>query len=241
METFYVALITGLIAITCILVISVMVSMYADTKRRAGREEESAKNRARAESSNIITGAVKRANDMMVKAELSGIEAVARKKLEAEKYEEEYERELQNVLSHTIHDFTKANEVLEREYKEFLKNVQDTIKTRLQNNTIELEKHLSVMKIDTQKNLETFMNAQRMRIESQIDNEIKATARLLEEYRLHRQKLVDEHIVDIVEDTAKELLSTQLSIKDHTAAVLESLEEAKKEGFFKQQTYDTAA
>ena len=55
----------------------------------------------------------------------------------------------------------------------------------------------------------------------------------IDEYRIHRQKVMDEKIVDILEEVLALSIDKKLSLADQSDFIYKALEEAKKNHAFK--------
>jgi|GEM_PF-2428233 len=65
-----------------------------------------------------------------------------------------------------------------------------------------------------------------------LEDEFKSISDELDHYREARMRLVDEHILTLIEETAQIALHKQLSMQDQADLVYRSLEEAKQRGIF---------
>ncbi len=68
------------------------------------------------------------------------------------------------------------------------------------------------------------------KVKAQLDAQMQAVQKEVEAYKLHRMKLVDEHMVDMMEEVLVATLGKKLTLKEHGELTAGSLEQAKKDG-----------
>lgn len=214
-------IIFGLIVITCMMVISIMVGLYADHTRRKRREEVMIQKRTVDTSQRIIYGALKKANSMLVDAELQGITTIAHKKIEAEKFEDAFETALTNTLSTTLSEVKNATETIEKTYNAFLNDARTLIDSRITEHMKELDN-----------TMKTIQSSTREIVQNEVDSQVANNVTHLETYRRNNEQILDEHTIDIVIATTKRVISEGLTAQQHTKLILESLEKARNQNVF---------
>lgn len=83
---------------------------------------------------------------------------------------------------------------------------------------------------------QTIMLALQMDLKKQIQDFhqtlLPAIEKELDEYKKARMVQIDKAVLDIIQKASQEIFNKSISITDHQAAVIQSLEKAKKEGVF---------
>lgn len=171
-------------------------------KGRGRRVSSEAQHRSR----EVIYDAIQEANQMLVQAELEGVEIVARERLSAREVEKDYRRELRELFV----DLQARSRRLEERYEGFVENLEGT----------------------TEESVHEFLQKLSACVEGQVEKEVQELQKSLAEYRRQREEFIDTQVVELLKRTLEITLGKSLNLDQHTELVIDSLEEAKREGFW---------
>lgn len=103
----------------------------------------------------------------------------------------------------------------------FMTNYQESLKQMVIQSLNDFQKIAKELEIDLQSQVKEFHESLLPRLEKE-----------LEEYKATRLKEADEMVVTVLKKVSQEVLNKSISIEDHNALLIDSLEKAKKEGVF---------
>lgn len=128
------------------------------------------------------------------------------------------QKEINNAIGFVVANIQKEGEVITRaftaEYASALKNMSGT-------SLSEFQAIMGQLQIDLKKQIDDFHSTLLPRIEQE-----------LEAYKKARMQQVDKAAVDIAQKASQEIFNKTISMSDHQNAIIQSLENAKKEGVF---------
>lgn len=175
---------------------------------------------AQQKGQNLIHQALKKAQAIIGKAELEGIEVVAESKLSTKKFEEKYGKELEEEITKAAQAFAKYLDDLRTQGEQ----------TQLLNQEYSKQKINEIFE-KFEQNLADFLTQTEQKSVSAIDLELKATRQLIDTYKTQQLSLIDENIIAMLEKTLSLVLVNKISLKDEVDLVYEALEKAKAEKF----------
>lgn len=211
-----------IIILIALVVIAAILYWKEHKKRRQIQDQmvSSSLGDARKKSYNILHKAMQKAQSIIGKAELEGVEVVASSKINTRKFEEKYETEFSKQVS-------KAQD-------EFIRYLQD-LRTQGQQAEL-LSQEFTKQKVNEifekfEQNLASFLTQTEQKSVSAIDLELKATRQLIDTYKTQQLALIDENVIAMLEKTLSLVLVNKITLKDEVDLVYEALEKAKAEKF----------
>lgn len=191
-------------------------------------------------TASAIHQAVERANQALVQAALEGIEGVevvARHKLKGGQTKRPKPEIAQ--LEHggqRYEDFTERLKAqiasLEKKHTNFLQNLETTASSQLSQQQETLSTQVQQATKEAAKEIDQFTKQLQKRLGGHIDEKLGEVDTAIEEYKKRRLALVDEQIVALLERTLELVVKDGLSLSEKTDLVIQSLEQAKSEGFY---------
>ncbi|MEK7611422.1 MAG: hypothetical protein AAB486_03580 [Patescibacteria group bacterium] len=180
----------------------------------------------------IIHKAIKRAQQLLVKSELEGLNFLAQQKIESRKIEAEHRRNISSLLEEMSYKLTTGTEEAEKTYKKFLADLEEHLAADLSRKQTVLDGKIDTFFNETTVLLNSFVTELQKQTQVQIDKEIGNARNIIGEYRRQRLEIVDENVVSILEKTLNITLGKKLTLAEQTELVYEALEEAKKGNLF---------
>jgi hypothetical protein len=180
----------------------------------------------------IVHEAIQKANDLMVAAELEGIQAVSSGKLSGREALEEFKSHLVAVEKAFNEQFNKGAQNAEESYKKFILDVEDIMQKNMMANQKLLEDRSAKMATDSQQLLEKFVTDVQTYVKGEVQRELDGARKDIAEYKQRRISVIDERIVDMLEEVLKVALEKKLSLVEQSELVYKALDEAKKENAF---------
>lgn len=174
-----------------------------------------------------LNQSIKKSQAIMGEAELEGIKVAAESKLETNKFEQDFSKELVEALNTSKQTITAAQanlllfmQDLQKRSAEFEEASKKAGEARINQLFDRVENRLSDFLVQTAQ-----------KTTSSIELELKSTRQLIESYKNEQLKLIDENIIAMMEKTMSIVLAKKLSLKDQLELVYEALEKAKVEKF----------
>lgn len=174
-----------------------------------------------------LNQSIKKSQAIMGEAELEGIKVAAESKLETNKFEQDFSKELTDALTTSKQTITTAQanlllfmQDLQKRSAEFEEASKKAGEARINQLFDRVENRLSDFLVQTAQ-----------KTTSSIELELKSTRQLIESYKNEQLKLIDENIIAMMEKTMSIVLAKKLSLKDQLELVYEALEKAKVEKF----------
>ncbi len=208
-----------------------------EEEKARGRELELSESQRQANA--IIADATTKARAMFAQAEIAGIKRTADIRLDDRKLHSKYEHELQALgeelqkhLAEIGEHGSKTVLAIERRvadlsagYEKFLKEQMERIDAELK---VTSKKHLQ----SVQSMLVSMERDTASKVAEAVERELSTSRSEVAAYRAGRQRMVDDHIVDILERTAMVTFSEALTLQQHSRLIYRALEQAKQELFF---------
>lgn len=180
----------------------------------------------------IIHKALKRADRLVIQAELQSLAFVSKQKLEIRKIEAEHRENITKLLSEMGYKLATGTEEAKKTYREYLESLEKNLGEDLAKKQTLLDNRIDSFFDETQKLLTDFVRELQERTQLQVDREIGNARQMIDGYRQKRLEIVDENIVAILEKTLNITLAKKLTLTEQTELVYEALEDAKKENLF---------
>lgn len=105
--------------------------------------------------------------------------------------------------------------------RSYITNYQKALHQLATSSLTDFQAIVKAVEVDMQHQTKTFRDAY-----------LPALNKQLEEYKIIRMKETEQQITRIVQQVSQELLNKSISLDDHHTLLVQSLEKAKKEGFF---------
>lgn len=174
-----------------------------------------------------LNQSIKKSQAILGQAELAGIKVVANSKLETSGLDEEYSKQLSEIL-------TQSRQNIDRAQAQFLQFMQD-----LQKRSVEFEEaqktageqRINQLFDKVEARLTGFLMQTEQKTTTSIELELRSARQLIDTYKSEHLKLIDENIVAMMEQTLNVVLGKKLTLKDQLDLVYEALEKAKLEKF----------
>lgn len=186
--------------------------LYLREYNRARRKTDSAETK----SYQILSQAIKKAQDLMSSSELEAIKLTADSRFYKEKLEQKFDAELQSAQT---------------EYSKYLSYLKEQTDKSRNESLDAIREQVSSMFSGFQEKLTQFLDETQKNSAQSIDLELKATRQLIETYKSNQLKIIDENVIAMLERTLSLVLIKKLTLKDQLDLVYESLEQAKTERF----------
>lgn len=180
----------------------------------------------------IIHKAIKRAQQLLVKSELEGINFLARQKIESRKIEAEHRQNISHLLEEMSYKLTTGTAEAESTYRKYLVDLEQHLAADLSRKQEALDGKIDGFFNQTAGLLTTFVTDLQKQTQVQVDKEIGNAKSIIDNYRQQRLEIVDENVVSILEKTLNITLGKKLTLAEQTELVYEALEEAKKGNLF---------
>ncbi len=220
--------------------------------------------RAESRSNRIIHRALKQARRLFVTSELASIKEHTRESLEHQKLHALSREKLGELTERVAAEFRADVAVARKSHEQALAGVREEIEKILETSRTSLtdavrshEQFLGEIERDltarrdaaksvrnaalekyaalAEEELRDLGRSAAALIRDRVELEIREIRSALAGYIEARQRLVDEHIVELVERTAAIALTESLSLAEHSRLVYRALEEARREGFFESK------
>lgn len=186
----------------------------------------------------LILDAVKRSQEVVATSEEEALKMTSDSKFFKEKYEQDMAQKITQSISNYELSYQKSMEDIRmklehntiefNEYLKYLKNESD----KSRNESLQLIKsEITGIFEKIEQDLADFLQETQQHSVEAVDQEVKATRTLIDEYKTSQLKLIDENIIAVLERTLSLVLVKKLSLKDQSDIIFESLEKAKAEKF----------
>lgn len=222
--------------LTLILAVSTLIFafLFWQSQKPGRKQLENAEN----QSYEILSQAIKKAENLMSSSELEALKLTADSKFYKKKLEEKFNTEIETSIQVYLKAFADYTENMKIKfsssqedyinYIQYLKNESD----KSRNESIDaVRQQISLMFGKFEENLTDFLSETQKHSVESIDIELKATRQLIETYKANQLKIIDENIIAMLEKTISLVLAKKLTLKDQIDLVYESLEQAKNEKF----------
>lgn len=187
---------------------------------------------SRLEAEKTVHDAERKAEAIITEAELEGIKLAAETKIGAQNFGEEYDKKLEHVLDETKKAFIEHLTQTESDYKKFITDLEQksqASEAELQN---QIKTRINELLLNLEQNMSGFLASAEQESTEAINLELKSARQLIDTYKQQQLTLIDENIVAVLERTLGLILRNKLTINDQMDLIFEALEKAKLEKFF---------
>ena len=183
----------------------------------------------REKSTSIIHKATSLANKILANAELKGIGLVAKQRLDSGKIAHEYEQQVQQMEAAFSQKLSEITQMTRSHYDSFNQSLEAALTAHMQQNQQILTQKGTqyVQKADAI--LNEFVTSMHEKIEQQLDRELTRARAEIADYKMHRIRVIDDHIVELLERTIQIALGKKLELGSQTDMIYQALQEAKAE------------
>jgi hypothetical protein len=178
-----------------------------------------------------LNDAIKKAQNILAKAELEALNLVSATKHNTAELEQQYAQEFASSATQMETAFSQEITAAEKAYLQYLEGLkahgdqaENLLLSTTQQRTNELFERF-------EQNLSTFLTQTQQQSLSAVDLEMRAARQLIETYKAQQLKLIDENIIAMLEKTLSLVLVQKITLKDEMDLVYEALEKAKAENF----------
>lgn len=197
--------------------------------KESDREMEEIVAQTREKSSSIIHKATSLANKILTNAELKGIGVVAHQKLEAGKLAHDYEEQMRQMEAAFAQKMQEISEGSQSRYENFAKSLETALTSHMQENQKLLNQKSTDLVGKAQTQLSEFLTQMHGKIEQQLDRELTRARQEISEYKTHRMRVIDSHIVELLEKTVAIALGKRLDLGSDSDMIYKALQEAKQD------------
>ena len=220
---------TFIIAVSQIILLLLFSNPHQTNTNNQNDEGKKLLDEVRDKTYQILNDSIKKANLILANAELKGINLLAKEKIDSHKLVAEYQNHLRSLEEELTKQFNLNLEKSQQAYQEYINSLEkDLTEHQVQNRQLLLDKTIAFID-KSEKELAAFVNQVNTRIKSQIDAELSSVKKEVEEYKLHRMKVIDQNLIDILEKTIEETLGKKLTLAEHSDLIFEALEDAKRQ------------
>ncbi|MDP3735734.1 MAG: hypothetical protein Q8R39_04930 [bacterium] len=242
----------------------------ASLERDAAEDYRARMEHAESRSNRIIHRALRQARRLFVSAELASIKEHARESVRHQKLHALSREEVGKLTERVTAEFSADVAVARKSYEQTLSGVRGELEKILETSRASLtdavraheqflegfrrdltalregakgvgDQILEKYAVRAEEELRDLGRSAAALIRERVDEEIREIRSALAGYTEARQRLVDEHIVELVERTAAIALTESLSLAEHSRLVYRALEEARREGFFESKKNNNKA
>ena len=225
-----------LIALAMISVVTEIIQLLLINTRGSDKDEKERQQEidemvvaTREKSSSIIHKATSLANKILANAELKGIGLVAKQKLDSGKIAHDYEHQVQQMEAAFSQKLSDITQMTRSHYDKFNQSLEAALNAHMQQNQQILTQKGTeyVQKADTV--LNEFVSSMHAKIEQQLDREPTRARAEIADYKMHRIRVIDTHIVELLERTVQIALGKKLDLGSQSDMIYQALQEAKAE------------
>ncbi len=230
-DIYLIPVMVTLIIISSAVTIAYLIKLFTSLNHKDNPTDENYIKEAQKKANQIILQAIKGAHKIMVRSELAGIKQIAKEKLEVEKIDRRYKKELETLAAKLFAGLDLHLEKQKKEYESYL------LKTGKQ-----LEESFSESKKRLLEKMDQFLEAEsgtfssfsqevKNQIKSQVEEEMIKVNAEVENYKKARVIAIDKNIAAIVTAATLKVLGKKLTLDEQTDLVLKALDQAKVEKF----------
>ncbi len=186
----------------------------------------------------LLSEAIKKAENIVAIAELQGLKITAQSKLATQTSKDKYASQLEEItqqsatsLSSTVAKTQTAILKTEQDFKIFVQSLNNQASSATSDNKQLLEQKINTLFETFEQHMSDFLTQTQQQSVKAIDLEMQAARQLIQTYKQQQFNLIDENIVAMLEQTLSLVLAKKLTLKDQTDLIYESLEKAKAEKF----------
>lgn len=162
------------------------------------------------------------------------IDAAMQEQTEAiQKLESKHAQTLHDSVADTTAAFTSVLEPMQSEMAD-LKTAMATTRSEVEEAAATMQTTLSHSVEAAVSDMKTALHDQQTTVKEELATHSQAALAAVdtatEAYQTHREQIVDTHITQIIEEVAKQVLHTELSVHEHAKLAREALAAAKQDG-----------
>lgn len=187
---------------------------------------------ARDQAQGIIHKAIRQANRILVSSELRGINILAKQNTLGKEVADEFKSHIAEMEKSLISEFDHSAATAEKAYAEFLGTLQAAIQERLKHNEQLLIQKTDGMLTATETTVAAFVEDLEKKVKEEVEAQFAAARAEVERYKMHRLRVIDERIVEMLEEIVYVSLAKKLSLVDQSELAYKALEEAKRANAF---------
>lgn len=187
---------------------------------------------SQAKTHSIIYKAIQQANKILVAAELKGLQLLSKEKVSGEELSDHFKTHLDTIEKALEGHLERNAKHAEETYSTFIETAEKSINDHINQNQKMLEEKAQSMIERTESLLTNFTAELEAKVKGDVEKELAAASREIEEYKKNRMRVIDERIVDILEEVLRVALDKKLSLADQSELIYKALEDAKREHAF---------
>lgn len=188
---------------------------------------------ARQKANKILERTIKTADKILVNAELIGIKIIARHKLDSRYFAEDFRNRIKLMENNLVKQYSTSLEAVQSSYSAYLKTVEQTAQAHQAQNSKLMEEKIQLLATSSQKAMTDFITEVNTKVRTQIDRELITAREEITQFKKSRMKIIERHLVEILEGIMEKALSKKLNLADHSDLIFQALEQAKKDQVFK--------
>lgn len=229
-------------SIFALLVLAAVGLVMATRPRRAQRLLDSSRKRAE----QILSEAHEQSHALKVQAEADAVNIMRDRSADDEQLRLKQAAHITEMTAHTKALLEAQTEAIAQFYEGVaadLKKQALSVEKSLSEQSITMSKSLVVadermtevfagIGAQAQQAFETLTADVHKRVSVELEKEIVLVRDAVAAYKQERFAVLDREIIGLVEDTARIVLNTSLTLEDHRGVILEALAEAKQQGVF---------
>lgn len=213
------------------LCVAVVVIEYFESRKILQEIKDNSLETSSQKGLNLIHRALKKAQQIISKAELEGVKVSAASRLDSKKWEEKYQQQFNAFLDDLEKRFDAAAQKASVDFSAMLSKLTETAQEATRNSEANLNQRINSLLEDFETKLSEFLNQAQSQSTQSIGLELKAARSLIDSYKTQQLNLIDENIVAMLEKTLSMVISKKLTLRDQLDLVYEALEKAKVEKF----------
>lgn len=188
--------------------------------------------RAKDNAQNIIHRAIRQANRILVSSELRGINILARQNMVGKDVSEQFQKHIAEMEKSLKNEFDESAATAEKAYLEFLDTIKNAVEDRMRHNEELLLKRTESIITATEATVEKFVEHMKAQVSKEVEAQFAIARSEVEQYKIHRLRVIDERIVEMLEEIVYVALAKKLSLVDQSELAYKALEEAKRANAF---------
>lgn len=206
---------------------------------RLKRRPQDVLEKAQDKSYQLLSQAIKKAENIISVAELQGLKITTQNKLNSQDIENKYSAVMESITKKSSEDVSSTAVVAQQEiikaqdsFMQYIESLAEQSDTTTKANQEAIRQKINKLFEVFEQGLSNFLTETQQQSVKAIDLELQASRQLIQTYKQEQFKMIDENIVAMLERTLALVLTKKLTLKDQVQIVYESLEKAKAEKFF---------
>lgn len=227
-----------IILITLVVVLFALFIYQLLINLQIKKRPEKILNDAQNKSYDLLSEAIKKAENIIAIAELQGLKIATSDKLSTKDTRDKFTKSLEEVTQRSVNSLsefaaTSQQSIIksESDFKTYLDSLSKQASQSTTHAETQIEQKVNSLFEAFEQNLSNFLTQSQSQSVKAIDLEMQAARQLIQTYKQQQFKLIDENIVAMLEQTLSLVLAKKMSLKEQMDLVYESLEKAKAEKF----------